>query len=375
MSSDRFPLGSSNLDCFADTYAAARAKFLWVAAEAGAVATTHVHPEQLGPDGGSLSVDVATFGPAHAQRALLILSGTHGTEGHAGSAAQIALMTDGALGRLPPDVRVVLVHGINPYGFAHATRTTEHNVDLNRNFIDFSGRLPRNPAYLELHDALCPAEWTEHSREEADRGIEQWIAKNGQKAWLDSIMMGQFDDPTGLNYGGRAPEWSNQVLHTIVATQLPSVRKLAFIDWHTGLGQYAEPFFLCFNDRDGPAWQRACAWWGRERIETDEGYEGGQRPPYNGLVFHGVERMIGDAELTGAVIEFGTAPIKTSFDQLRLDRWLKFASAGHDLPALARLRRGVLECFTPSDPEWRQRVIDHARQIQLQALKGLAQWN
>ena len=39
---------------------------------------------------------------------------------------------------------VVLVHGLNPYGFAHFTRTTENNVDLNRNFIDRSEGPPRS---------------------------------------------------------------------------------------------------------------------------------------------------------------------------------------------------------------------------------------
>lgn len=375
MSMDPADASASSLACFSATYAAARAKLRVAASEAGAVISTHVHPRLTGPDGGDLSVDVAAFGPANATRSLLVLSGTHGTEGRTGSAAQLALVHSGALARLPADMSVILVHAINPYGFAHDTRTTENNVDLNRNFIDFSAPLPTNAAYRELHPSLCPEEWTAASRQSTDQAIDAWIAQNGQKAWLDSIMKGQYDDPTGLNFGGLAPEWSNHTLRAIVRQHLPAVRRLGFIDWHSGLGQMGEPFFLCFNDRGDANWQRACAWWGRERIESAEGYEGGERPPYNGLVFYGVQNMIGTAQMTGAVIEFGTAPIKITFDQLRVDRWLKFGRTPDDPATLQRMRREVAECFTPVDAAWRSRVVEHAQAIQLQALDGVAQWD
>ena len=151
------------LDFFAEQYAEARAKFQLAVAQTGGQLVSYVHPAATGPDGGTLAIDVGSFGPVAAPKALLVLSGTHGGEGYTGSAVQIALMRSGALGSVPADTRVVLLHAINPYGFAHWTRTTENNVDLNRNFIDFSGRLPRNDAYLEVHDAICPADWTDAS--------------------------------------------------------------------------------------------------------------------------------------------------------------------------------------------------------------------
>jgi hypothetical protein len=366
---------TDELNFFGETYPEARAKFQLAIAQTGGQLTSYVHPGAVGPDGGSLAIDVACYGAVDAPKAFLILSGTHGGEGYTGSAAQIALVRSGALDDLPRDTRVVLVHAINPYGFAHWTRTTENNVDLNRNFLDFAGRLPNNAAYLELHDALCPSQWTAASRAATQREIDAWIASHGQQAWMQSIMMGQYDDPTGLNYGGRAPEWSHRTLRAAVATHLPSVRKLAFIDWHTGLGQPGQPFFLCFNQYRDPNWERACAWWGRDRIETSDGYNGAQRPSYNGLIFYGAQRFVAPAELTGAVIEFGTLPVNEAFDQLRVDRWLKFGDTRKDDPAaLAALRRGVRDAFTPPDPAWRRGVVAHAVAIQLQGLAGLAAW-
>jgi len=137
------------LSLYADSYTAARGKFLTAAGDAGASVTTYVHPQETGADGGSLCIDVARLGPRDATRALLIASGTHGPEGFAGSAGQIALLRSESSKELPKDVRIVLVHGVNPYGFARITRTTENNVDLNRNFIDFSAGLPANPTYRE----------------------------------------------------------------------------------------------------------------------------------------------------------------------------------------------------------------------------------
>ncbi len=360
---------------FGETYPESRAKFLLAAAAGDGRTTVYVHPDAIGPDGGSLTMDVAVFGSADASRAFLILSGTHGGEGYTGSAAQIALMETGALSDLPPDVKVVLVHAINPYGFAHWTRTTEHNVDLNRNFIDFAAGPPANPGYEALHPYVCPDQWTDAARTEAQRQVDRWIQENGQQAWIQAIMMGQYDVPTGLNYGGTDREWSNRTLERIVGEHLAGVEKLAFIDWHTGLGDWAEPFFLCFNEYGGPAWERACGWWGRDRIETKGGFAGAERPKYSGLIFNGVEGFVAPAEMTGAVIEFGTLPLDEAYDQLRIDRWLKYGDTSGETPArLAEMRRGVRDGFTPPDPEWRRRVVDHAREIQLQGLRGLCDW-
>ena len=363
-----------DLDYFGETFAESRAKFLLAAAQTGGAASSYIHPDATGPDGGILSIEVACFGPAQAAKTLIVISGTHGGEGYAGSAAQIAFMRSGDLAKLPPDLRVVLVHGLNPFGFAHWTRTTEHNVDLNRNFIDFAAPTPRNPGYGAVHDLLCPPEWSQAIREETQRGIERWIQQNGFQAWMQAIMMGQYDDETGLIYGGKRREWSNETLQRIVERHAAGSEKVAYVDWHTGLGRRGEPFFICFNEPGGEGWKRACDWWGRDQVETKEGYDGAERPKYVGLVFHGVERFVAPAKMVGAVIEFGTQPLAEAFDQLRIDRWLKFGKVPNDPARLAALRRGVRDSFTPPEADWRRSIVGHARRIQRQALDGLAAW-
>lgn len=52
------------------------------------------------------------------------------------------------------------VHAANPYRFSHPERTNEEDVDLNRNFNDFTAPSPDNPVYEQIHDLLVPKGWT-----------------------------------------------------------------------------------------------------------------------------------------------------------------------------------------------------------------------
>lgn len=357
-------------DCYAQSYALARQRFCQTAREKGADVFTHVHPSLSGPQGEELAVDVACFGPVTATRALLVISGTHGLEGFLGSAAQIAWLKGGT-SVLAKDVRVVLVHAINPWGFAHLSRTTENNVDLNRNFIDFSAGLPENPGYALMHERLLGPEWTQAQIAAAQKAMDDFAATHGGDALFDTLARGQYSHADGLNYGGTGPEWSHRTLEAIIHEHLPAVRKLAFIDWHTGVGEYGEPFFLCFNEEGSPLQARAAQWWGEDRIRGQLPH-GRARPNYQGLLFHGVQSFVGDAAVCGAVVEFGTRGWHMR-RMLRLDLWLKFhATPAH--PGYAMLQADLLDSFCPFDQVWRDNCLRHALEITEQALHGLQDW-
>ncbi len=140
----------------AEDYVEARGRFRDAAAAAGARLQQYEHP-LTGPAGESLATDVATLGSPDAATRLLVISGTHGVEGFAGSMCQTRWLTEGVA--VPDDVAIVLVHAINPYGFAWIRRVNEDNVDLNRNCIDFSAALPENSGYDALAPALVPPTW------------------------------------------------------------------------------------------------------------------------------------------------------------------------------------------------------------------------
>ena len=124
-------------DSFSSSYSEAREKFQEAVAAAGCNAESFKHP-CFGPGGEKLAADAAWFGPSDASRVLVLISGTHGVEGYCGSGAQVDWLRREEFKLLPADMGVLMIYAINPYGFAWMRRVNEDNVDVNRNWVDFS---------------------------------------------------------------------------------------------------------------------------------------------------------------------------------------------------------------------------------------------
>jgi hypothetical protein len=58
-------------------------------------------------------------------------------------------------------------------------RVNEDNIDLNRNFHDFSKPLPLSESYEALHDLLIVEQWEGAQRYKADAALQEYIAKKG----------------------------------------------------------------------------------------------------------------------------------------------------------------------------------------------------
>lgn len=359
-------------DFFAASYTQARRKFIDAVASVNGTLASYPHPTQHGPNGEALAVDVAHIGDPAAPRQLIVISGTHGLEGYAGSAAQIAWLRLGNAGKLPPGLGVLLIHGLNPYGFAHFSRTTENNVDLNRNFVDHEQAHPANPDYDRLHPHLKAEDWGWDFLEKMAAAEANYREEHGADALFNARVKGQYNHANGLFYGGQAREWSNLTLQRIIEEHLAAARQVALIDWHTGLGKYGEPFFLCFSPEDSGEYQQAVHWWGEHRISNARPH-GLSRPQYSGLVFHGVSRFIGNRPLVGAVIEFGTREIAMNKVQ-PLDQWLRFR-APRQTERFELLQLDLRDAYVPFSQEWRTAALRQSVDITEQAVAGLASWN
>lgn len=358
---------------FAHSYGASRERFRAAADAAGTrTLVPYEHPSERGPHGETLTIDVAHLGNVRGPRQLLLISGTHGQEGYAGSAAQVAWLRSGDAARLPADTGVLLVHGLNPYGFAHGTRTTEHNVDLNRNFVDHARPHPPNPGYEELRPHLVPADWDDEQVAANEAAEAGFVERHGRDWLFDTLARGQYTDAQGLFYGGSQREWSNRTLQTIVEGHLAPASKVGLIDWHTGIGERGEPFFLCFNDEGSALQAEAARWWGAERV-IGARPNGLARPAYQGLVFHGVQQFLAGRPLAGAVIEFGTRGALTG-RALRLDQWLRRHGRSVSADARAQLQAEVLDALNPVDAQWRSSVVRHGLALTRQAVAGVSSW-
>lgn len=146
---------------------------------------------------------------------------------------------------------VILIHAINPYGFSWLCRVNEDNVDVNRNFQDFSAPVPSSQAYEEIHELLVPPEWVGPERDRADAALRAYVEQGGMRQLQAAVQGGQYTRPTGLMFGGREPVWSNVTFQRIIDERVAkSVRLVATIDVHTGLGSpaYGEMLYGRFAD-------------------------------------------------------------------------------------------------------------------------------
>lgn len=356
----------ADLSSFSSSYQEAREKFLDAA---GAQAAHERHPLK-GPAGEALFLDVAVLGPRDASRVFAVGCGTHGIEGYPGSAALTHWMRSGGAKRLPPDTAVIFLHAHNPWGFAHKTRVTEDNVDLNRNFVDFAAPLPANPGYREVHPLITPDTWDESSVQRAFERLAEYRARVGEQAFSDAFNGGQYSHADGVYFGGTREQWSNQAFRSAVKRHFAAARKVAFIDLHTGIGPRYGHIYLCFHPQGSPGYERARAWWG-ERAVNREGVTHKALAVYKGLLIDAFEAMLPKAELTTLVVEFGTLPREGVQRAALLQRWLRFRGV-HDPGRAQSLLPEYEEAYYPSEPRWREAALEQSFEILERGVRGIS---
>ena len=357
--------------CFSTNYANARIKFLEAAASAGMELRTYMLPLK-GRDGEDLAMDVALDGSPDAENLFIVSSACHGVEGFCGSGVQVYAAHDvewrakmhGA------GVAVLYIHALNPHGFSYLRRTTHENVDLNRNFQDFSRSLPVNTAYRDLHPLLLPAEWPPTDDNRA--AVEAYIATEGVARYQSAVSQGQHEFPDGMFFGGTEKTWSNTTLRQVLQTYGRKARRIAWMDLHTGLGPsgLGERIFACRDE--AAALARARVWWdGGGATPITSFYDGSSKSArLTGLMWCAVYEECPQAEYTGIAMEYGTLPILEMIDALRADHWLHLHP---EAPVQLRMaiKRQVMDAFYVDTDAWRAQIIVQARQAMFQAVDGL----
>lgn len=379
-------------DVFAADYDGARALFR--AAAGPALLDPEVNAAALSPKGGALAADLAWFGPRQARTVFVCTSGMHGFEGPAGSAAQIAWIKGGGPGTLPDGVAVLLVHALNPWGFAHVSRLTENNVDLNRNFLDWDASAPPpNPYYRHVRDLIRVPDLSGPTLMRLLEAQKALVAELGPAAAQVAVDFGQYEDAQGITFGGAAPEFGHRVMRDRVVPLLAGAEHVGLLDWHTGVGAYNEIAILPLDGPGSENAKRVARWWGRDLVENWKRSEveaqiendpniGSLPILKTGQMKQALRRWLPGAEVSGAVVEFGTARDgdMTALVFVTLyERWLRFEHAkdgrGGDrmAPEHAPFREMAKACFVPDDPVWRATVMAAGPRLMRQAIAGLAE--
>lgn len=347
----------------ADAYPVAREAFVAAARRRGATLTSYPHP-LTGPGGEPLATDVARIGPppGAARRVVAVASGTHGVEGHGGSGLQRILLGEDRVGALAEDVAVVLIHAVNPYGMAWSRRVDHDNIDVNRNFVDFTAPLPTNAHYGRIDAALNPSGAT------LDLDDTSWVDEVmgfahevGMAQLFATVTGGQYDRPGGLYFGGTGPSWSRRTLEAIWAEQFAGAHRVIHLDVHTGLGPKGQLTVFQTANADEPA----AAIGARVLPEVLRSDRGGSSEVQHGVLGVGLDAVAEQATITvPMVLEFGTHDDMVVLGAMRAENWLHrhgdpTSALGESIRALSR------DAFFVDDVEWRATVAE----------RGLAAWH
>ncbi|MFT0531917.1 DUF2817 domain-containing protein [Castellaniella hirudinis] len=358
-----------------DTYADLRTHFLEAAAQAGAQLFEYAHPLR-GLQDEPLFTDVARLGRADAKKWLLVVSGTHGVEGYYGSVCQALYLRQLAQRGMDEAVGVLMVHLINPWGTAWKRRVNEDNIDLNRNYLDFSQPVPVNQAYEEIHPLFTVERASPQGRQKTQREWLQIQQRLGRVALKSKLEAGQYAHPDGLFYGGSRAAWSNRTLREIVGRFLPHASDAISLDLHTGAGPYGHPMLMAIAEHDYPGMQDLQRLYGPwlysiltrpgQVTDTDISAE------VTGYTSQAMVDMMAGVRFAQLVVECGTYDGATRGHQSMLDDHFLHLQQHFDGPDFHRIKAEILEFFYPDDSDWRELTWVRTRQILDRALAALA---
>jgi hypothetical protein len=247
----------------------------------------------------------------------------------------------------------VLIHTVNPYGFAHDRRWNEDGVDLNRNFLqndeDYHGA---SAGYVKLNSLLNPQ--SAPSRWEPFRLKAAWsIFRFGLPAIKEAVASGQYEYPQGLFFGGDGPTASALILREHYASWTGDANNILHLDLHTGLGRFAE--YRMLLESGVPA--EDAAWFarvfGRELVEL--GKSDGTAYAARGTLGSWVTRHMSDRDVRFATVDFGTHGLVRVLAALRAENRAHHYQQRRTETAL--FKKELRECFCPACPRWRKQVI------------------
>lgn len=320
-----------------------------------------------GPDGNDLTFDVSCSRDGDPSRVLVVSSGIHGVEGYFGSAVQLAML-DRWSKSAAPNTKVVLLHGLNAYGFAWSRRFNEENIDPNRNFLlpgqPFAGS---PPGYAELDPFLNPKR--PPSSWEPFTAKAVWlIVQHGMSKLRSAIASGQYDYPQGLFFGGHGPSRMQTILQQNMPRWLEGSQQVVHLDFHTGLGAWGTWKLLIDYKLSDLQRKQLTKWFGADsfeaNVDSDIAYDAS-----GGFGQWCVAQKLAPNYLF-ACAEFGTySPVKVLAGLRTENQAHHWGSAGDT--STKKAKQTLKELFCPTDSAWREQVVRESVELVVQAERGM----
>lgn len=309
-------------------------------------------------DHSDLITQCAHLGNECARHTLVIIGGTHGVEGFAGTALQcdlMCLLSSGYI-KLNSNTSILMINALNPWGYYYGHRHDHLGIDVNRNFIDFDEPLPDNPGYRQLQDILKL-----NDKQLRQERLRDMAVTMGSRDYEIAISGGQYADASGPFFGGTTKSHSHLVIDSLMSHYNLPERQLAVIDIHTGLGSYGYGEVICDHPLDSSGAETARDWYGPACTSAESGTS--SSVPKQGLLDFAWHRIMHE-DSCFITLEFGTLGTESLFNVLLEDVH----------PEKGRHTYGsesLLNHFCPVDDYWREAVIFRGRQVIFQALSGI----
>jgi hypothetical protein len=319
-----------------------------------------------------LAIDYCLVPPKKKKCGLLVITcGIHGIEGLAGSAIMRMFMAE-VLPDMDADrTGVLLVHGINPWGFKYLRRVTEHNVDLNRNFdVDKKLFSLKNEDYGKVDgDLLNPPE-TLDTRSPGYLFFPVKAARHIMKYGMDTlrraILQGQYEFEKGIFFGGKDFEPQKAGLEKLLKRVTKGYPRVFSIDLHTGYGERGKLLFFPNPVKDNK---------NRKTVEdlfrgyrVDWGDAGGFYATTGDYTDYIGKLLRPGVVYIPMVIEYGTLDTHTTMGAIRSLKAVivenqAFQHGGRTPADAEKARELFREAFFPSSPEWRSAVMGQTAEV------------
>jgi hypothetical protein len=252
-------------------------------------------------------------------KALVVISGVHGVEGHIGHLAQCRIIENKMCRELPPDTGLILIHLVNPWGMSHGRRVDEQNIDNNRG-CHFNGH-GANRLYDEVRSLIEP----ERLDNELLNALRAKIASEQERrVFFAAAVSGQWHAPKGIFYGGDRTCIGGELLS--IACQQPFLAKLkrvVAIDVHSGLGPRGKGTLLCpLPSNEGAEADKTRTIFG-DAVQFINAGKPTITTSVNGDYLPAMKEWLGPkCDFTGIALEMGTTTVPESFPAIVAENWL-----------------------------------------------------
>lgn len=325
-----------------------------------------------------LTIDILYI-PAQEEKEMLLIQtiGLHGVEGFAGSAVARMFMQEFITADSAKNTGYLFLHAVNPYGFKHSRRTTENNVDLNRNCShDDTLYQLVNEGYRSVNPLINPTGKANASglgNRFFHLSAIYLILRESMDSVRQAVLQGQYEFEKGIFFGGKELEPQIEIITPLLSDKLNRYPLAMHIDLHTGYGERGKLHLLQAPIEDEyvkESLEKIFEGYPIDWTDTDDFYEA------TGDFVTYVGELMEEGLYLSVVFEYGTMDTQNMMGSIKSLHINVLENQGYFFGYSAEKDKEIIksdyrEMYYPSSPEWRAKVINDSRMLYNLALENL----